>query len=99
MRARILFLVGLGLGYVLGTRRGRQGYIDIKDRVRSISRNPTVQKTVDTVRSAAEDKAPAAAAKVEDVADKAQQKIDESIDIAEARVDEARVDGAASTDG
>lgn len=89
MRARILFFVGLGIGYVLGTRRGRQGYVQIKERLKSISKSPKVQKTVDTVRSVAEEKAPAATAKVEKVVDAAQAKVDESIDLAESRVDEA----------
>jgi hypothetical protein len=77
MQARILFVVGLAAGYVLGTRRGREGYDQLKDRAQSLWGNPRVQKTVSSAKSVARDKAPVLSAKVEDAVDKSKATVDE----------------------
>lgn len=70
MRGRLLFLAGLGLGYVLGTRRGREDFAELKNRVQSLWQSTPVQETVARVTSIAKDKAPSLSAKVAAIVDK-----------------------------
>lgn len=64
MRGRILFVFGLVLGYVLGTRAGRERYEQIKAGAEKVWLDPRVQQQVHTVEEFVKDKAP-------DLADKA----------------------------
>ncbi|MFD0417822.1 YtxH domain-containing protein [Streptomyces sp. NPDC127108] len=48
MRYRLTFVAGLALGYVLGTRAGRERYEQLKKSVREISQNPAVRNTVES---------------------------------------------------
>ncbi|MGI9824710.1 hypothetical protein [Agromyces sp. Marseille-Q5079] len=50
MKGKVLFVVGLGVGYVLGTRAGRQRYEQIKGAAESVWNTPTVQNGVSTVK-------------------------------------------------
>ncbi|MDO0927847.1 YtxH domain-containing protein [Streptomyces sp. TG1A-8] len=48
MRYRLTFVAGLALGYVLGTRAGRERYEQLKKSARQIAQNPTVRNTAET---------------------------------------------------
>lgn len=50
MKGKILFAVGLGVGYVLGTRAGRERYEQIRKGAEKIWNTPTVQQGVDTAK-------------------------------------------------
>lgn len=50
MKGKILFVVGLGVGYVLGTRAGRERYDQIKRAAEGVWNQPAVQQGVDTVK-------------------------------------------------
>ncbi|ANJ25501.1 hypothetical protein [Agromyces aureus] len=50
MKGKILFVVGVGVGYVLGTRAGRERYEQIKSAAESVWNTPTVQKGVDSAK-------------------------------------------------
>ncbi len=56
MKGRLLFVVGLGAGYVLGARAGRQRYEQIRAAARHVWDSPTVQKQVHTVQDFAADR-------------------------------------------
>ena len=58
MKGKILLLVGLGVGYVLGTRAGRERYEQIKDAASKLWNDPRVQKRVDQAEDFMKDKAP-----------------------------------------
>ena len=58
MKGKILFLAGLGVGYVLGTRAGRERYEEIKAAAANLWNAPVVQKQVDNVQDFVKDKAP-----------------------------------------
>lgn len=58
MKGKILFLAGLGVGYVLGTRAGRERYEQIKAAASNLWNAPAVQKQVDNVQDFVKDKAP-----------------------------------------
>ena len=50
MKGKVLFVVGLGVGYVLGTRAGRERYEQIKKAAESVWNTPTVQQGVGTAK-------------------------------------------------
>ncbi|MDP9027269.1 MAG: YtxH domain-containing protein [Actinomycetota bacterium] len=58
MKGKILFVTGLGVGYVLGTRAGRQRYESLKKTASKLWNDPRVQKQVDTAEAFVKDKAP-----------------------------------------
>ena len=71
---KLILLAGVGIGYVLGTKAGRERYEQIKGMARGFAGNPeTVSKAQDTVAAqapvvaeAVKDKAGAAAGAVKD---------------------------------
>ncbi|MET9729541.1 YtxH domain-containing protein [Streptomyces sp. NPDC006458] len=48
MRYKLTFVAGLALGYVLGTRAGRERYEQLKKSARQIAENPAVRNTAET---------------------------------------------------
>ncbi|MFJ4711852.1 YtxH domain-containing protein [Streptomyces sp. NPDC088785] len=48
MRYRLTFIGGLALGYVLGTKAGRERYEKLKKAAREISQNPAVRNTAES---------------------------------------------------
>ncbi|YAL83569.1 hypothetical protein ACMYYO_01815 [Dermacoccaceae bacterium W4C1] len=59
---KLSFLVGLGAGYVLGARAGKQRYEQIKAQANKAWENPQVQDKVGTVTEQVKAKAPQVAA-------------------------------------
>ncbi|WP_326820964.1 YtxH domain-containing protein [Streptosporangium sp. NBC_01639] len=49
MRYRMMFGVGLAVGYILGSRAGRERYEEIKRLAQRVSDNPSVQETAGLV--------------------------------------------------
>ena len=70
MKGKILFVAGLGLGYVLGTRAGREKYEELRQAALKVWNDPRVQKQVDNVEDFVKDKAPEVADFVTDNAKK-----------------------------
>ncbi|MEQ1735037.1 MAG: YtxH domain-containing protein [Rhodoglobus sp.] len=58
MKGKILLVVGLGIGYVLGTRAGRQKYDQMKAAALKLWNDPRVQQRVDDAGDFVKDKAP-----------------------------------------
>jgi hypothetical protein len=58
MKGKILLVVGIGIGYVLGTRAGREQYDKITATVQKLWNDPRVQKQVDNAQEFVKDKAP-----------------------------------------
>jgi hypothetical protein len=50
MKGKVLFVVGLGVGYVLGARAGRARYEQIRKAAENVWNQPAVQQGVDTVK-------------------------------------------------
>jgi hypothetical protein len=48
MRYRLTFVAGMALGYVLGTRAGRERYEQLKKAAQRITQNPAVRNTAET---------------------------------------------------
>lgn len=55
MRSKLVFIAGAGLGYVLGTRAGRQQFEKIKGWSRSVWQDPRVQAQVNDFEARATD--------------------------------------------
>ncbi|MFJ4780572.1 YtxH domain-containing protein [Streptomyces sp. NPDC088762] len=47
MRYKVTFVVGLALGYVLGTRAGRERYEELKKSARQLAQNPAVRNAAE----------------------------------------------------
>jgi hypothetical protein len=72
MRGKVLFVVGLGIGYLLGTRAGRRRYEQIKATALNFWESEPVQWGVAQVQDAAGDLADQAIAKAKSVISQAQ---------------------------
>lgn len=70
MRGKILFATGLAVGYVLGTRAGRERYEQLKRAAQGFWNDPRVQRRVDQVEDFVREKAPEVADLVSDRAKK-----------------------------
>ncbi|MGN6327046.1 YtxH domain-containing protein [Pseudolysinimonas sp.] len=75
MKGKLLFIAGLGVGYVLGTRAGREQYEKLKTQAARLWNDPRVQKQVDAVEDYVKDKAPEVAEIVADNAKKVVRQI------------------------
>jgi hypothetical protein len=58
VKGKILLVVGLGVGYVLGARAGRERYDDIKRTAQRFWGDPRVQRQVNQAETFVKDKAP-----------------------------------------
>jgi hypothetical protein len=74
MRGKLVLLVGIGTGYVLGARAGRERYEDIKRAVGRFWNDPRVQHQVQNVEDFAREKAPEVVDFLGDTAKKAVQR-------------------------
>lgn len=70
MKKRLILLAGLGVGYVLGSRTGRQSYEKLKAQAQDLWTDPRVQDTVEKANQSIRDKSPAVADAVQTAADK-----------------------------
>ncbi|NUK10148.1 YtxH domain-containing protein [Streptomyces lunaelactis] len=48
MRYKLTFVIGLALGYVIGTRAGRERYEQLKKSARQFSQNPAVRNAAES---------------------------------------------------
>lgn len=48
MRYKVTFVIGLALGYVLGTRAGRERYEELKKSARELAQHPVVRNAAET---------------------------------------------------
>ena len=53
MRGKLMFAAGLGVGYLLGSRAGRQRYEQIAASARKVWESPTVQEAAGVVQAQA----------------------------------------------
>ncbi|MEU8529814.1 MULTISPECIES: YtxH domain-containing protein [Streptomyces] len=48
MRYKLTFVAGMALGYVIGTRAGRERYEEMKKSLRDLSQNPAVRNAAES---------------------------------------------------
>ena len=75
MRYRLVFFTGLGIGFVLGARAGRERYEQLRKLARKTADNPTVQQAAGALQAQAASYAKAAGGKVADRAGAARAKV------------------------
>ncbi|MEV6687291.1 YtxH domain-containing protein [Streptomyces sp. NPDC051578] len=52
MRYKVTFVIGLAVGYVLGTRAGRERYEQLKKSAREVAQTPAVRNAAETAGQA-----------------------------------------------
>jgi hypothetical protein len=92
---RIGFITGLALGFVLGTRAGRERYEQLKKAARVVADNPSVQQAAGAVQAQASGLASTASTKV---ADGVRERVPQLAKTARAKV-ESRVPGRSASAG
>jgi hypothetical protein len=75
MRYRIAFIVGLAVGYVLGTKAGRERYEQLQKMARQVRDNPSVQQAAGAVQAQAAGYAKTARGKLAEGAGAAKAKV------------------------
>jgi hypothetical protein len=79
MRGKLLLVIGLATGYVLGTRAGRERYEDIKRTAGKLWHDPRVQQQVKQAEDFAKDKAPEVVDFISDGAKKVASQVSGSV--------------------
>jgi hypothetical protein len=75
MKKRILILAAGGIGYVLGTKAGRERYEQMRNTVNKVKDDPRVQEQVQHAADLAKEKAPVVKDKLVEAADKGSAKV------------------------
>ena len=70
MKNKVVLLTGMAVGYVLGTRAGREQYEKIRSQARSLWGDPRVQEQVSNVQQAVKEQVPVVQQKAEESARK-----------------------------
>ncbi|WP_432179940.1 YtxH domain-containing protein [Streptomyces sp. NBC_00063] len=76
MRYRLTFVAGLALGYVLGTRAGRERYEQLRKSAREFTQNPAVRNTAE---SAAQQTRHIAGKALHSVSEKVESRVPDSV--------------------
>ncbi|MEO3973306.1 YtxH domain-containing protein [Streptomyces sp. CAU 1734] len=92
MRYKLTFVLGVAVGYVLGTRAGRERYEQLRKSVREFSQNPAVRNAAE---SAAQNGRQVAGKAFHAVSDKVGDRLPESVS---ERVRSLRERGSARED-
>ena len=75
MRYRLVFFTGLGIGFVLGARAGRERYEQLRKLARKAADSPAVQQAAGALQAQAASAAKTAGGKVADRAGAARAKV------------------------
>ncbi|MBA3783646.1 hypothetical protein [Nocardioides sp. InS609-2] len=92
---KLMLLIAGGIGYVLGTKAGRERYDQIRGAARKVKDNPTVQEKAHQAADVAREKAPVMTEKVKGAASAAAEKVKPS---GSAPVDQLNPDSTARQD-
>jgi hypothetical protein len=74
---KLLVLLGIGVGFIAGSRVGKAPYEKLTNALRGVTGRPEVGNVVDTVSQKVDEATDKVAAKVDDVTDKAGTKVDQ----------------------
>ncbi|MFF1876406.1 hypothetical protein [Leifsonia sp. NPDC058230] len=73
----VIFVAGVAVGFVLGSKAGRQAYDKFRKQVTGFTQSPPVQQVASDVKDLAGKAAAEAGDRVSEVIDKASDKLDE----------------------
>jgi len=96
---KLLVLLGIGVGFVAGSRVGKAPYEKLTNMLRGVTGRPEVGNVVDTASQKVNEATHKAGAKVNEATDKVAAKVDDVTDKAGAKVDQttAKVSSAPSS--
>ena len=80
---KFLFILGIGLGFVLGSRAGTKPYEQLRAKVGRVAADPAVQETVAQVKGMARDT-------MEQARDVAEAKLEQAKDAVDVKADEVK---------
>ena len=75
MRSKLMFVIGLAIGYVFGTRAGRERYEQLKASAERLWTNPSVQAQVHRAEDYVRQRAPEVVDRVEATARKVSEQV------------------------
>ena len=75
MRGKIIFVAGIGVGYVLGAKAGRERYDQLRAQFDKVRNDPRVQEKAHQAADLAKEKAPVVKDKVTEAAGAATDKV------------------------
>ncbi len=75
MQGKIMFALGAAIGYVVGTRSGREAYDKLKTQANDFWQDPRVQQKVHEAQDFAKDKLPIVGEKATQAAKKGREKM------------------------
>ncbi|WP_141577282.1 YtxH domain-containing protein [Actinomadura sp. WMMA1423] len=75
MKARTMFITGAAIGYVFGTKAGRERYEQLKQLSKQVSENPNVQEAAGKLRTKGETFAGAARDKAGHLKDRVPEQV------------------------
>ena len=75
MRSKLRFVIGLAVGYVFGTRAGRERYEQLKAGAEKLWTNPSVQAQVSRAEDYLRERAPEVVQRVETTARKVSDQV------------------------
>ncbi|QUL79155.1 YtxH domain-containing protein [Brevibacterium sp. SMBL_HHYL_HB1] len=93
MKKRLILLAGLGVGYILGSRTGRQSYERLKAQAQDLWTDPRVQDTVEKANQSLRERSPAVADAMQTAAGAVQSAADKVNAAAEADAPASESDG------
>jgi SLT domain-containing protein len=75
VRSKLMFVIGLAVGYVFGTRAGRERYEQLKAGAEKLWTNPSVQTQVSRAEDYLRERAPEVVQRVESTARKVSDQV------------------------
>ena len=79
MKLKLTFLTGAAVGYVLGTRAGRDRYDEMKKQADALWHDPRVQEKVSAATDTVKEKAPDVGAKISAAAENAASTVKDKV--------------------
>lgn len=79
MQGKLAFVVGAAVGYVIGTRAGRQKYDKLKSQAKDLWEDPRVQRTVSDAETFAQEKFSEAGEALSDAGKKVADKVSDVV--------------------
>jgi len=79
MRYRLVFIIGLGIGFVLGARAGRERYEQLRKLARRVADSPAFQQAAGAAQAQAAEFAKTARERLADRAGSARAKVGEAL--------------------
>lgn len=75
MKSKLLLLIGAAVGYVFGTRAGRERYLKLRGQAKTLWNKPAVQQQVEVAQAKVKEQVPVVQEKLTEATKAATQKV------------------------